>query len=470
MNYNLSKTNKGKEKLHYDGHFYTIHRQSDHKIEWKCQDRTCKARVHTSCDFNNLKFENPFVNHLCNKTISLEEVSAKTAFENIVSTNLFCKPSQLITRFHGETSSSVTFSNDEALRSKIKYARKKYFSETSCYGNVDRDEWEKCVTIDKDKFCLFKSDDLVILGTVENVRRFMLSTEKMGDGTFSLAPKEYQQIFILSAKFYEIWCPLIYLVMKNRKAETYVTALETLLEIANQNEFRIEEEFYILLDFEKSSSKAFKQIFPHCQILRCFFHFWQNILKNIKKRNLYQLYLADNKYKSKIKKIASLAFLPANIIEKEFNEMCHEFENNSREFLTYLRINYISGQEIRTIKSTGKKICSPPKYHPSEWSVFDRLETDIERTTNMQEAFHRKLQSSNLHGDHPTIPKLIMTLLDMNQRISHNMNTHLTAGAPPPKKKRQTKERNENIKRLYDRYCNDNIVLDDYLFGISNNI
>lgn len=61
---------------------------------------------------------------------------------------------------------------------------------------------------------------------------------------------------------------------------------------------------------------------------------------------------------------------------------------------------------------------------------------DLERTTNMQEAFNRKLQCCNYSGDHPSIYALSSLLLNVNEQIQHSMDKHITAGLPEKKTKK----------------------------------
>lgn len=98
-----------------------------------------------------------------------------------------------------------------------------------------------------------------------------------------------------------------------------------------------------------------------------------------------------------------------------------------------MKKTFIQGKLLRTIKSTNKHVYMPPKYPIKEWNVYERFNLDLDRTTNMQEAYNRKLQSCNYSGSHPTLYTLTTLLLNFNQQMLNLMKKHITAGIPTKK-------------------------------------
>ena len=90
--------------------------------------------------------------------------------------------------------------------------------------------------------------------------------------------------------------------MKHRATEDYNKMWKTLLDKAIELIYDIPDKPKILLDFEKASSKAFKNYFPEGEVLRCSFHLWQTILKNLKKKSVYLLYLNNREINVLVKK------------------------------------------------------------------------------------------------------------------------------------------------------------------------
>lgn len=150
--------------------------------------------------------------------------------------------------------------------------------------------------------------------------------------------------------------------------------------------------------------------------------------------------------------------------------MKSNFPVGTEEFLRYFEETFIRGRCVRIVNKGDKHIYGKPKYSVAEWNVYNRFEDDLDRTTNAQEAFNRMLQCCNFHGDHPSVYRLSTLLLDVNQRICHQMEEHIIKGAPFPKKKKQDSERQVHLIRLYTKLKDGSISTEDYLFGCSGNL
>ena len=78
------------------------------------------------------------------------------------------------------------------------------------------------------------------------------------------------------------------------------------------------------------------------------------------------------------------------------------------EFIDYIVDNYV-----------GKSGMNPPRFHPSIWSCATRVSSDIHRTTNVVEVWHRLLQSvATLHNGFSTL-KLSDLLKKLQQEEQH---------------------------------------------------
>ena len=231
------------------------------------------------------------------------------------------KPAQIITKFHGSISADQTnLPSDQQLRRKIQYERRKLFG---CSSALIRNDYEKMIqsvkTIDDESFIIGHSNDkIIIFVTIENLRRMMILSEWMADGTFSLAPNEYQQLYIFCAKAHNIWNPLVYVLMKNRTIRDYDKVWKILIDAAQDNEIDVTENHILYLDFEMAPAKSFLTHFPLGKILRCHFHMWNCILRKLKKFNLYQRYLTDVDFNNEVRELGAIAFLPPDHVTKEF--------------------------------------------------------------------------------------------------------------------------------------------------------
>lgn len=80
--------------------------------------------------------------------------------------------------------------------------------------------------------------------------------------------------------------------MKHRAENYYFTMWSKIIDAMDEN--NILEKPILFLDFEKAAGNAFQSQFPDGVIYRCYFHFTQTVLRNIKKNNLYGSYTNDN--------------------------------------------------------------------------------------------------------------------------------------------------------------------------------
>lgn len=257
-------------------------------------------------------------------------------------------------------------------------------------------------------------------------------------------------------------------MIKGRTTNDYYYVWEQLINESIRQGFDVPEDPTIILDFEKASANAFASHFPTGRIFRCHFHMWQTILKNLKKKGVYRLYQVDNVFHVWVKKVGALAFLPENQVTENFMELYEECAQGAKDFCNYFDETFVRGKCIRVTR--GKPVYSGPKYNISEWNVFCRFDTDLESTTNVQEAMNYKLQSCNHSGDHPTLFRLATLLLDFNSRVCHQMEQHIIAGAPKKKSTKECMQRKTNLLRLWEKYKKGEMEVADYLFGCAGNM
>ncbi|CAF5128369.1 unnamed protein product, partial [Rotaria sp. Silwood1] len=94
---------------------------------------------------------------------------------------------------------------------------------------------------------------------------------------------------------------------------------ETLFRVVQQHVQRVPR--YITIDFEKGAENAFAIVYPQSQILGCFFHFKQNIWRNISELGLKKEFLENNISRRTMKNLAALAFVPEQDVIRTFTEI-----------------------------------------------------------------------------------------------------------------------------------------------------
>ena len=135
------------------------------------------------------------------------------------------------------------------------------------------------------------------------------STVWYGDGTFSVAPQHFYQLYTIHGVVLRQTLPLVYCLLTKKSYSIYLemfTALKTQAESRDinisVNSFRI--------DFEVACIKGFKEIFPDAQVKCCFFQLAQAHLRKIVDLGLRQIYMEDETVSLSLRMFTALAFVP----------------------------------------------------------------------------------------------------------------------------------------------------------------
>jgi hypothetical protein len=107
--------------------------------------------------------------------------------------------------------------------------------------------------------------------------------------------------------------PCAFIQLKNKSTKCYEKALENLV-LHSSHPLR---PTLVHGDFDKAAQNAFRTVFK-CTIKRCFFHFTQALLRQIKEKGLYCLYRDDVNVYKWFQLFKSLAFLPLGMVDQEF--------------------------------------------------------------------------------------------------------------------------------------------------------
>ena len=103
------------------------------------------------------------------------------------------------------------------------------------------------------------------------IEKFQMASEIYADGTFSVCPRLFAQIYTIHANVSGLIVPVFYVLMSNRTEESYKKVLTQNLTIcSNRNQIS-----KIVTDFERGAINAMKSLFPTARTQGCYFHFNQ---------------------------------------------------------------------------------------------------------------------------------------------------------------------------------------------------
>ena len=154
----------------------------------------------------------------------------------------------------------------------------------------------------------------------------------------------------------------------------------------------------IILDFELSPIKAFKQAFPLAEITLCNFHLNQSVIRKLSTLGLKCRYTDDEEYNEYVKSLAALAFVPPAHVPSVYDKLKSVFPEDqaSDELLQYFETTYIKGVPLRNNRQR------PPTYPHELWNQFQNSLDGLPRTNNASEGFNNAFKCL-LNCDHPSV-------------------------------------------------------------------
>ena len=129
-------------------------------------------------------------------------------------------------------------------------------------------EIEKTVT--GDQFIRFTCTDYILIAADTDMDTLTRHPHWLADGTFNVAPIEFQQLYTIHVQVGDKSTPCVYVLMRRRTEEVYRNVFERLREL--RPDICPES---IMVDFEQATLRAFNAIFPSARIPGCGFHLSQ---------------------------------------------------------------------------------------------------------------------------------------------------------------------------------------------------
>ncbi|CAF1192190.1 unnamed protein product [Adineta ricciae] len=273
-----------------------------------------------------------------------------------------------------------------------------------------------------ENFVLHEDKDLIIFTTNSNLSVLKTCKHWFADGTFSVSPEDFYQMFTLHGLFKSQVIRLVYGLLIGKKTSDYDQFFQRIME---EDDFNPDS---ILTDFESATIKSVKSLFPNVLHKGCLFHFGQYIWRNIQSHGLQNKYQADKSFYLNVKKLIALAFVPILDVVKAFKLIVDDFDDDADQFLNYFEKTWIGERKRR---GAGRK---NPQFPIELWNIHDRITSNLPRSNNSIEGWHNAF-AKRVSTAHPTITKLA-------DKIRHE----------PKPKKAVYRKLDERITRLVGDY------------------
>lgn len=468
QNIELSQSNRNRLKLLHDGYGFVYDRQSadGQKMFWRCEERGnyCKARIHSSA-----------AGDLILKTINEHNHGSNVARTEMVTMRSHMKrravqtvetPSQIFNSVIQNVSVAVQEQLPSRDASRKMIQRKRNESDTFVTQPVSLESLVIPESFQRYEYAPGQSEQFLLSDSeVGNANRIlMFGRESHGewihhtsclyvDGTFSLAPPLFSQVFVIMAEREGFVHQVVYFLLPNKQRTTYTRAFEMLHETwPNLHPTAIN------LDFEIALIDSARIAYPNANINGCLFHLTRNMRLKLTSEGLTRRYNTEPTFSLQCRMIVALAFVPVHGLVSAFDALAQELPVELNPILDWLEDNYIGRLNRDGTRRTAR-------FPPDIWSVYERTLNDDPRTNNHAEAAHRRLQSE-FSVDHPSIWKFIDGIR-MVQKGRDAFFERFIRGDAPPIKRRKYVLADQRIKRIVENYPRRNIL--EYLRGIAHN-
>ena len=267
----MIKSSKGRDKLSFDGFIY--------KKQWRCEVKSCKARLHTT-GFNVLK---KLGEHSHSVEIGKEEVFEFRAGVKRRARETNDNPHRVIAEVSGKLSdvAKTLLLSEKSLKKICHRARPAPVNPTSLCDLIMDGNLQ---TLGGKRFLLYDFgpglDRILMFGTEENKNILSYSTIWMADSTFKTVPSLCKQLYTIHELVGGVYpfrdghlLPCIYVLLPGKSAFNYNKMWQIIKQLCPDSNPQ-----YLLVDFEQAAINAFKKIWPMTYIKGCFFHLSQSAI------------------------------------------------------------------------------------------------------------------------------------------------------------------------------------------------
>ena len=296
-----------------------------------------------------------------------------------------------------------------------------------------------------------------MLTTDENLDFLCQSVRLCGDGTFKAAPKLWTQLYTIHGQKNGFTVPCVFALLPDKRKETYTRLFRQLKSWLSEFSTTWDFESY-LSDFEKGAYLAAKDVFTGIREEGCFFHMAKRLDLHVKQLGLMPKYQIDMGFRTRVKCLAALAFIPVSDLVAVYEALSTTFLADEIPILHYFESTWIG----MGVGAGGLR--RDPAFPHQMWNVLNRHDQGSTRTTNALEAFHHSFNAL-ISCQHPSIWTLLDSL-KRQQALTLNTISEIQRGQTFHTSAKE-RMRNDRIMRLVSQYSPANA--DRTLRGIAYN-
>ena len=256
--------------------------------------------------------------------------------------------------------------------------------------------------------CLESGERILIFSSFFGLELLRKSKTWMADGTFSIAPDPFMQVYSLLAELDGKSYAAVFSFLPNKRSSTYKILFDELHRHVTASSLIQLDLNHLLVDFEAAVIKEFRSVYGRqIQVTGCLFHFKKNLRTHMcALPHLQSYHCKSASFHTFIESLAALAFVPVDLVHVYYRELMEtelprvleimdankelstEVQDGIRDslntFLDYFEKSYVGAQT-----RTG---WSKPRFSPEIWNQFENLMSGQQQTTNRIENYHSVLR------------------------------------------------------------------------------
>lgn len=191
-----------------------------------------------------------------------------------------------------------------------------------------------------DKFLLADSgpgaERVLIFGRERNIREMRHSNSWWVDGTFSIAPSPFYQVFVVLAEVNGGVLPFLHILLPGKSGRLYENMFGMVKELDPNIDPKV-----INCDFELAIMNSARAVFPNVSIAGCYFHLASNVRKQVAALGLREACDNDPEMACHARMLVSLAFVPPDDVEYAFETLADVMPEELKDLANYFEDTYI---------------------------------------------------------------------------------------------------------------------------------
>lgn len=474
----ITQSNKGGNKICFEGYMYTRSCTRKKKIWWKCSEkgsRDCRGSLSTTPDLDNPEPGLPH-NHAADH-INVTYTKCRNLMRQQAASSLD-KPSQIFAQAVANEDHAVQkrFPCEENTKRSLRYHRRTPAMPEHLHDFTLPDEWKETLGPNPQQFLLYDNGPeaisrIIAFATAEDLRRLAAAETIYMDGNFKMAPAQFTQVYVIRVPFNTIHVSCVYALLQKKTRSVYSELFDVIVDRITRLEMNLNVKT-VVTDFEDAVLRAVSASFGReVETKGCFYHLTQSTWRKIQQLSLTEHYHSDLEFRRFCSMLDGLAFLPTEEVKEGMEHLKTVTPAEAAELMDYFDANFSGsyrGQQLENSQGVRLRVV-PPMYPTAIWNVHEATLDGNSRTNNICEGWNNKF--SNLVGHHhPSVWKCIQWFQKEHATVDTVVQQDLIGTASKQRNKRNAMQLQKRLRRLCQDRVEGRKSIPEFLEGIGHNI